>query len=236
MSEYGDIAILEPNSEPNLAMRLEAIAVKLGTERPHYIIHRLPDAEHLYSQLEARPSTLTYGQIVQRYETNESPDLPLSAVRCIDPDVECTLMEGHLDEIDNPRFRGRFPDHPLRLAGFKVNQLQHVANEFGLDISRASRPTIEGYQWFCAYVIKTTRSSTAILLRPWMQNEREQGSPFPVMYTIGNPKLSDIRNIAAEYINRETITEEDESLTRLVIRSLAKGIWKRLTDKSLNST
>lgn len=170
--------------EASLNARLEVIATRLGTLVGN-----------------ATSTQLTYGQLVQRYGTDESPDLPAGAVKCDDREVDCLLMEGHLQAIDRYLLTQVYRPQPSKLAGFPVQQLdaKEVVEYFGLD--SPLHPKVEGYDWYRGYLTVIDEGVAAILCAPWIQPWHKGGSPFPIVYTLGNPRLEDVRSIVAAYNN-----------------------------------
>jgi hypothetical protein len=109
-------------------------------------------------------------------------------------------MERHLRSID-ASFLPRLTSlgHPRKLAGLPVTHLQAGGKYRGEDTARSYSPTVEGYNWYSGYVVNTNNNNAAIILAPYMQPWREGGSPFPIVYTLGEIEMTAVREVVHAY-------------------------------------
>ena len=166
---------------------------------------RLCDASRRYTVGDINAAALTYGQIVARIPSEQSPDLPVGAQRCEDPLTEALLQKNHLAHIDayltvdyrEQRGRQSVPNtNPIELGGFEAVELQKRYPE---EFARLLHPVVEGYSWYRGYEVVIGETESALLFQPWMFPGREGGSPFPILYTVGNPTPAVLQTIAAEF-------------------------------------
>jgi hypothetical protein len=191
-----------PQSE--LAFRQSMLDLKLDSQVGQ--IHpRISDESQRYTVGDHAAARLTYRQIIERkYPLPEGVRFLPTAERCTDPEVTCTLTEGHLVAIDDYLRTGQCKGAPQVLAGVPVHELSAVARSFGYDDEEVRTPNVEGYGWHRALWVPHSPTAASVVFMPWMQPWNEEGSPAPIIYTLGNPPIDQVRTLAASYAAFET--------------------------------
>jgi hypothetical protein len=193
MSEAPDF---DPSSSNlNLQFRREILIRELGKVIGETNL-RLKSSERKRTVGDYQAAELTYSDVVRRFPTSQSPELPDGFSRSDDPVIEAILQEYHLAAINSYLELGRSGVRPTQLGGLGVVELQDLyPNEF----ERYLTPLVEGYRWYRGYKVDVNSNDSILLLQSWMQPWYEGGSPFPVMYVAGNPDDETTQIIARDF-------------------------------------
>lgn len=188
-----DPSLLNENIAGRFEMLRNMLNEKVGDVNP-----RLSDPELRTTVGDWHTAELTYGEIVDREVTQESPCLPAGAVHCTDPAVLLTTMEHHIASINHYLCAGYSQLMDDQLAGYQVKEFQESYSDCRFphgDWADWLHPKVEGYDWFRGYKVDVTEKDSVLILRPWMQPWVQGGSPFPEIFLLGEPDPQEVQKI-----------------------------------------
>jgi hypothetical protein len=144
---------------------------------------------------------LTLFDITKHTPTGDSPGVPAGFSMCEDENATLNLMEAHLAALN----RALDGEEAKTLMG--TNLGDYPMSELGLqhrfdsveEFADAIRPVVEGFRWRRGHVVFMGDDDAAIIYTPPMDLSREGGSPFPILYTCGNPTPEQLDDITFDY-------------------------------------
>jgi hypothetical protein len=150
----------------------------------------------MYDKQAAR---LTYGQMVNRIDTDYSPGLPSGAVKRTDLVENLHLMEFHIIAINRYLSNHSVRQVPDRLAGLEVVNLQDEQDDEGKKDINNVRPIVEGHRWLSGNRVKLDNERSILIFSPWITPWVRGGSPFPALYTVGNVTPEELDEVTFAY-------------------------------------